>query len=83
LISSWKILLIIEKFELDTAELETEDLHNIFCQGGENSITLEDIELSLVADKYELDYHILTEMEIVESVTATESSETDEYLLSG
>lgn len=41
LISSWKILSIIKEVEPDTAELETEE----FRQGGENSTTLEDIEL--------------------------------------
>ncbi|XP_060846462.1 tigger transposable element-derived protein 7-like [Rhopalosiphum padi] len=79
LINSWKKLLINEDIELDTAELETEDFLNIFHQGGENSATLEDIELWLEADECDLGYHILTEEEIVESVTAAESSETDEY----
>ncbi|XP_025207667.1 tigger transposable element-derived protein 7-like [Melanaphis sacchari] len=78
LINSWKKLLINEEVELDTAELETEDFQNIFHQGGENSVTLEDIELWLEADEYDLGYNILTK-EIVESLTATESSETDEY----
>jgi len=67
LINSWKKLLINEKVEPDTAELETEDFHNIFHQGAENSATLEDIELWLEADKYDLGYHILTEEEIVET----------------
>lgn len=53
--------------------------HNIFHQGGENLATLEDNELWLEADECDLDYHILTEEEIVEIVTAAESSETDEY----
>ncbi|XP_060870177.1 tigger transposable element-derived protein 7-like [Metopolophium dirhodum] len=44
LINSWKKLLINEEVESDTAELETDDFHNIFHQGGENSATLEDIE---------------------------------------
>lgn len=78
LINSWKKLLINEEVEPDTAELVTEDFH-IFHQGGENSATLEDIELWQEADEYDLGYHILTELEIVESVTTAESSETDEY----
>jgi len=40
--------------------------------------TLVDIELWLEADEYYLGYHILTKEEIVESVTVTETSETDE-----
>jgi len=80
LINSWKKLLINEEVEPDTAELETEDFHDIFHQGGENSATLEDIESWSEADEYDLaGYHILTEEEIVESVIATENSETDEY----
>lgn len=77
LINSWKNLLINEEVEPDTAGLETEDFHITFHQRGENLTTLEDIELWLEADEDDLGYHILTEEEIVESVIATENSETD------
>lgn len=78
LINSWKKLLINEEVEPDMAELETEDFRKIFHRGGENSVTLEDIEFWLEADEYDLDYHILTEEEIVENMTTAGNSETDE-----
>jgi len=78
LMNSWKKLLINEEVEPDISELETEDFHKIFHQGGENSVTLEDIEFWLEADEYDLDYRTLTEEEIVENMTTAESSETDD-----
>lgn len=57
--------------------LETEDFHITFHRGGENPSTLEDIELWLEADEYDITYQILIEEEIVESVIAAISSKTD------
>lgn len=74
-VNSWKKLLTNK----DQTDAKLQDFHDILHQGSEHALTMEGTEQQLEANEDNPGYHILMKEEIVDSMTAAESLEQDEY----
>jgi hypothetical protein len=75
---AWKKFLDNEETTPEVENCETEDYRDTLQRGGEESVSLDDVKAWLQADEDDPGFQILTEEEIVTSVTEEAESSEDE-----